>query len=210
MRRRAGALVTLAMLGLGTLLAVDFRERTTPSPLPQGPVTAAIVFTGGAERVEDGLALWRGGAVAQLFITGVNSHAGLHAHRFAARFALSQAEQAALQEGRITLADTAHDTIENALESRCWQDHAHPGGLDAVVLITAPGHMPRASVALERMLGNVTVLRQPTSADQRSGHQRWSREFPRYLVTRALMALPERWLWARSDLWCDRGVTRIR
>ena len=210
MRRRAAALVTLAALGLGAGLAVDFRTRTTPTPLPAGPVTAAIVFTGGAERVEDGLALWRGGVVAQLFVTGANSRAGMHDHRFAARFALSQAEQVALQDGRITLASAAHDTLENALESRCWQAHAHPGGLDAVVLITAPGHMPRASVALERMLGDVTVLRQPTSADQRSGHQRWSREFPRYLATRALMALPEDWLWARTDLWCDKGVTRIR
>lgn len=208
--RRGVAIAAVVALVFAVFLAVDFHRRTMSTTWPDDTVAAAIVFTGGAERVEDGLTLWRGEQVALLFVTGANSRAGMHADRFADRFALSEAERAALQEGRITLAPAADDTIENALESRCWQSHAHPGGLDRVVLITAPGHMPRASVALERMLPGTVVLRQTTRADQRTGRHRWLHEFPRYFATRLLALLPERWLWVRADMWCDKGVVRHR
>jgi hypothetical protein len=133
---------------LMVMLGVDFLRRATPLGTPLSGREVAVVFTGQFNRVELGLLHMEHREVSMLFISGVNSGAGIQPDGFAAQFGLSVTLQAAVTDGRIILASDASTTLENAIETACWlemQDEDRP-----VVLITNRFHMPRASLALER------------------------------------------------------------
>lgn len=126
----------------------------------------AVVFTGQFERIHFALGLFEEGRIDRLFISGVNSGAGLDPKRFDRQFGLSEALRAARAEGRIVLASEANTTLENAAETACWLRMSPE--VDTVALITSHRHMPRASLALERALSaNLSVHRM--ASDRGSG-----------------------------------------
>lgn len=139
------------------MLFLDFIDRsdvgTTPDALPR----TAIVFTGQYDRIHVGIDLLTAGRVDQLFITGVNSPAGLDVSRFVTQFGLSPGQATWLETGKIILAEEANSTFENAWETECWLRVQKD--IDAVALITERRHMPRASVALRNTIWPIRVVR---------------------------------------------------
>lgn len=139
------------------MLLMDFMVRsdvdTTPSAIPR----TAIVFTGQYDRIHVGIDLLTAGRVDQLFITGVNRPAGLDVARFVTQFNLSPEQVIWLETGKITLAEEANSTFENAWETECWLRGQED--VDAVALITERRHMPRASVALRNTIWPIRIVR---------------------------------------------------
>jgi uncharacterized SAM-binding protein YcdF (DUF218 family) len=148
---------TACLAFLALLLSADFLRRSVPAALPESLPDTAIVFTGQFDRVEAGLALLEREQVGMLFISGVNSGAGIRPEGFAEQFALAPALREALAQGRIILASDADTTLENAIETACWL--AQQRQIRTVVLVTHRYHMPRASLALERaMPWQITIV----------------------------------------------------
>ena len=116
-----------------------------------------MVFTGQFDRVFAGLKLLREGRVERLFISGVNPGAGIQKERFATQFSLDADLRQALASGRLALGEQAQNTLENGAETACWRQERSLSG--PLLLITSCLHMPRASLALERSLPEVTVVR---------------------------------------------------
>ncbi len=147
------ALICIAFFGVLADFALRSRPNIENSPLPN----TAIVFTGQFDRIERGLELLAAEEVQQLFISGVNPKAGLTMRGFADQFSLTADPSAWLETGKITLAPDAHTTLENALETACWLED-NPS-VQTIMLITSQRHMARASLALERAIGPVRVVR---------------------------------------------------
>jgi uncharacterized SAM-binding protein YcdF (DUF218 family) len=143
--------VAISLITVGMTIRTDYLRRALIPTEIAMPATA-IVFTGQFDRVNTGLALLENGAVSTLFISGANAGAGILADEFAAQFNLTVTQRVALAGGRIVLASGAENTIANALETRCWLVKRERSQ-DDVVLITSSGHLPRATLALERALG---------------------------------------------------------
>ena len=163
-----GGLVLVVGLTLSGLYR-GFQTRLVPQEglMPRN----AVVFTGQFERIHFALRLFEEGRIERLFISGVNSGAGLAPARFDRQFGLSEALRAARAEGRIVLAGAANTTLENAVEAACWL--SLPAQIDAVTLITSYRHMPRASLALERALpASLPVHRMISDRDSGAGSAR--------------------------------------
>lgn len=196
------ALIPLAMLP-------DFLLRLTPDPRAIPAPATGVVFTGQFERIETGLSLLSQGRISGVFISGVNSDAGTSRGRFPAQFQLDDSQRAALSAGQIVLGTRAESTLENALETVCWLQRQPPRqeGADTLVLITARGHMPRASRALEAMLplandgAHGLVLRLASGPDL-SPQRLWGHEFPRHVLLRLILLLPEPLLRRLTGLDC--------
>lgn len=154
-----GALLLLMALAVG-----DFARRTQSTFVPSAVPLPGVVFTGQFSRVHAGLALLESGYVAPLLISGTNPGAGISVAGFADQFQLSPALRTALAAGTLVLGPSANKTVENAREARQWLS-ALPAG-QPVVLITSRFHMPRASLALEQVLGDRPVLRHAVAEDE--------------------------------------------
>jgi len=146
-------LFVAAFIGVG----VDFAWRSRVIDHSDGLPSTAVVFTGQFDRIERGLDLLAAGQVQRLFISGVNPKAGLTVSGFAGQFGLTADQRIWLETGQITLAPDAHTTLENALETACWL--AGQPDVQSLALITSQRHMARASLALERAVGSVRVIR---------------------------------------------------
>jgi len=181
-------------------LLPGFLHRLNPDPNPTPEAAIGVVFTGQFARIETGLSLLSQGRVSQLFISGVNSDAGTSTGRFPAQFRLDDNQIAALNRGQIALGTRAESTLQNALETACWL-RAQDGM--TLVLITARGHMPRASRALEALLPATSrpVSRLTAGPDQ-SLQRLWLHEFPRYVLMRMILLLPEGLLRRVTGLEC--------
>ena len=181
------SLFVVAFMGI----VVDFALRSRVIDHTDQLPSTAVVFTGQFDRIERGLELLAAGEVKHLFISGVNPKAGLTVRGFADQFSLTSDQRVWLETDKITLAPDAHSTLENALETACWLDH-HPDVL-AVALITSQQHMARASVALERAIGPVRIIR--VASDPVDAHLTpWNnlREARKFVATWALTLLPRR------------------
>lgn len=194
MRMIAALLVVLAIIALvASLLLADFTSRSAmPDPNADLPRTA-IVFTGQFDRIERALDMLTAGHFDRLFISGVNQGAGLGVDRFAEQFELTTRQANWIASGRIVLAPDANSTLENARETACWlQRRPH---LTAVTLISSQTHMARASLALQRAIMPVRVIRLPSDpSDQAPGVRAQLPEFRKFLTTWAMTLLP-------STLW---------
>lgn len=164
MMRLAWALVLIA--GLGLVTVVDFALRTRSTFSPSANLLPGVVFTGQFNRVHAGLALLDRGDISTLLISGTNPPAGIPIAGFGQQFQLSQKLQAALADGTLVLAPGAHNTFENAAETRRWLATLQIDG--PVVLITSRFHLPRASLALEQALAGRVVMRVSVPEDSTS------------------------------------------
>lgn len=149
-------LVSLASIPI-IATAIDFVRRMESSVVGSQLPRNAVVFTGQFDRIHAGLALLRERRIERLFISGVNSGAGIRIEQFANEFRLDAELRLALSAGRLELGPKAQTTEQNAVETACWF-RAH-GLFGPILLITSSSHMPRASLALERALPAVPALR---------------------------------------------------
>jgi uncharacterized SAM-binding protein YcdF (DUF218 family) len=158
MARLLGLVLLFCVIAIGLFAAtgLGFYFRTMPSRAKYFP-TNAVVFTGQFDRVFAGLDLLRQGRVENLFISGVNIGAGIPKERFPTQFALDANLRGALASGRLALGEWAENTFENAAETASWYEERGLSG--PVLLITSCLHMPRASLALERAMPKVSVVR---------------------------------------------------
>lgn len=181
----------IKVLGLAILIpvlllafaAADFAWRMRSTFDPAEEPGLAVVFTGQFARTHAGLDLLEAGKVQRLLISGVNPRAGMNVGTFSNQFNLSKMLNSALDDGRLSLGEQADNTLENALETRCWV--AHMPASKPVVLITSSWHLPRASIALERALIRHKVERYGVS-DGLPSRDFILDEFTKYLAMRVI------------------------
>jgi uncharacterized SAM-binding protein YcdF (DUF218 family) len=179
-------LLVASVTGFIALTALDFAQRITAS-VPGGDAMpeTAVVFTGQFHRIHAGLALLREGRVERLFVSGVNPSAGIRIDGFADQFSLHAYLPQALDTGQLALGPLARNTSQNAAESACW---VRARGLSGpILLITSRRHMPRASLALERALPGVAVIRMSIDEVATPDATSLVTEFAKYIITYAAM-----------------------
>lgn len=185
----------LSMVGLVALfllfLLFDFIARTDTDPRAAQPPRTVVVFTGSYDRIHLGLDMIATNAADELLISGANRTSGLIPEKFPMLFDPTPEQAQWVESGRITLAADAHSTFANALETACWLK-ARPQ-VTSVTLITQRSHMARASLALERAVGSVQVVR--LVADPQEPYERYMidlDEFTKFVITWFATLLPDR------------------
>lgn len=114
-----------------------------PQPLDQRTTDAIVVLTGGAGRIDRGLALMQAGAAKRMLISGVDH--SVKPQELAARYHAPEK----LFDCCITLGREAIDTRSNAIETAHWLERR---GYATVRLITTDWHMRRAAYELRLAL----------------------------------------------------------
>ena len=151
------SLYTLAMVGIITLTlwafgyilfsALVFSLNTS---LPPERADAAIILTGGSQRIGSGLTLLERGTVPKIFISGVHPDATLPE-------VLAQQNMPVPKNlhSHIILGQEAVDTISNASEAGTWMNKE---GIKTAILVTATYHMPRALYEFRRTAPDVKII----------------------------------------------------
>lgn len=178
-----GALVAFAALLVGgfVLFANDV-ARARPPASPQAD--AAVVLTGGPQRIDDAASLLERGAAGRLLISGVYEHTSGDA--LAERTpALRRFLECCVDIGR-----DARDTRGNAAETRDW---VLANRFSSLIVVTAAYHMPRSLAEIAAALPGVELIPYPVNPDARE-FSRWGRdpqilrillvEYIKYLVVR--------------------------
>lgn len=145
--------------------------------LPKNPAKnehadAIVVLTGGAGRLEKGLALLERGAAKRMLISGVNPVV-----KSDELSALTGTEQA-LFNCCVDLGKAALNTEGNALETAEWTAE---NNIDTLILVTADYHMPRTLILFEAAMPDVMIIAHPVSGE-------WpllflAKEYSKYIVT---------------------------
>ncbi len=186
------------------LLLLDFISRSDASDHGGELPRTAIVFTGQYDRIDLGLELLASDRIDRLLISGANRTSGLIDVRFPGLFDPTSEHYMWIETGRIILTPDAHSTFENAVEAACWLETQ--SGPDAVTLITSQRHMARASLALQRAIGPVSVVR--AISDPSENYDKYQidmMEFSRFAATWAVTLLP-RALWPSNEMTiCSEG-----
>lgn len=174
MARRIVLLLLIAwILGFGLFVA-SFK-----TPLEGGSSDAIVVPTGGAGRIDRGIAILQRKAARRMLITGVDPE--VKPAELAAEYKVT----VRLFRCCIDLGHEAVDTRSNADETAQW---VSTHGYRSVRLVTSSWHMPRAALELRHALGpKVTVIEDPVPA-----HPELTllfAEYNKYLLRRAALAL---------------------
>lgn len=152
---------------LQLFLAIDFNHRFNSPTKTVNPPKLVVVFSGQYNRIEYARDLFEAGKVDRLFISGVNGPAGLDPKTLAKKFKFSPEMLASLNSELIAYGEDANNTLENAIETRCWMDK-QPDRPREILLITTDRHMPRASLLLERSLGPSVKVHRAVTIDELS------------------------------------------
>ena len=143
-RRLLAALVIVWLLGFAWFAAA------LPQPAPASEKTDVIVVaTGGAGRIERGLAMLRAHAAGELFVSGVDR--AVRPREFVVQYKVAQAEMACC----VVLGYAALDTRGNALETADWVNKGH---FRSLRLVTSDWHMRRSAGELEQVLPHVRLV----------------------------------------------------
>ncbi len=145
LRRRILSLILLAWA-----LGFAWFALLLPQPAGAGRADAVVVLTGGAGRVERGLAVLDKHWAPQLFVSGVDKQVKLN--EFAVQFHVSPAQMGCC----VRLGYSAVDTVSNARETADWiRTHE----LHTIRLVTSDWHMRRAAFELRRVAPpGVTII----------------------------------------------------
>ena len=155
-RRWLPPLLILVLLILVWTGGLVWFVRHVGRPLPSNPPTRGIVaLTGGAGRVEAALRLLVDHSDSVLLISGIGG--GTELDTLATRAGIDAAAVA----DRVTLGRTATSTRGNAAEARVW---AAEHRIEAITIVTASFHMPRAWVEFGRALPGVTLAAHASDA----------------------------------------------
>jgi len=138
------------------------------------PTDAIVVPTGGAGRIDRGIALLQAHAAKRMLVTGVDRD--VRPIELAIEYRVSPR----LFECCIDLGREAVDTRSNGEETARWVA-AH--GYRSIRLVTSSWHMPRARMELGHALGSdVTIVSDPVQSE--AGLGMLFREYNKYLVRR--------------------------
>ena len=136
------------ILALGWCLGFAAFMLLLPRPLEGNTTEAIVVPTGGAGRIERGVAILRRGEARRMLVTGVG--AGVRPVDLARGYRIPSALMR-----RIDLGPEAVDTRSNAEETAAWvREH----GYGSVRLVTSDWHVPRARMELAAALGPRVVI----------------------------------------------------
>lgn len=138
-------MLLLVAYGLGF---VWFLRQTAEAPDLPARVDAIVVLTGGPERIESGMRLLLAGHAAQLLISGLGGGATLP------DLARRAGVDVGLLGARVTLGRKATTTRTNASETAQFV-RAH--AVQALIVVTAGYHMPRALLELGRALPGIAL-----------------------------------------------------
>ena len=145
-----------------------------PQPLDGRPTDAIVVLTGGAGRIDRGLALLQEGAAKRMLISGVDR--SVRPAELAAQYDAPERLFACC----ITLGREAIDTRSNAIETAHWLERRD---FETVRLITTDWHMRRAALELRQALpGRVTIVYD--AVPSRPSLTMLMREYNKYLLRR--------------------------
>ncbi len=173
-----------SLLLLGWILGFAWFGGVLPQPLDGRPTDAIVVLTGGAGRIDRGLALLHDKAAKRMLISGVDR--SVRPVELAAQYQAS----VALFDCCITLGREAIDTRSNALETARWlARRGNPSKHPIIVrLITSDWHMRRAALELRQALpGGVDLVYD--AVPSRPSLSMLFREYNKYLARRAAALL---------------------
>ena len=137
-RRAVSAILLLYVLGYA-LFAVML-----PRPAHERPTDAIVVLTGGAKRIERGLALMEKRLARRMLVSGVART--VRPEELAAQYRADEA----LFRCCVDLGRESVDTRSNAEEVARWMER---NKFRTMRLVTTDWHMPRARFELSRRLG---------------------------------------------------------
>lgn len=145
-----------------------------PQPLDGRKTDAIVVLTGGAGRIDRGLALLEAGASGRMLISGVDR--SVRPVELAAQYHARESLFACC----ITLGREAIDTRSNAIETARWLERRD---YKTVRLITTDWHMRRSALELRQALpGRVTIVYD--AVPSRPSLTMLAREYNKYLLRR--------------------------
>lgn len=146
-----------------------------PQPLDGRRTDAIVVLTGGAGRIDRGIALLQGGAAKRMLISGVDR--SVRPVELAAEYKTPET----LLSCCITLGREAIDTRSNGLETARWLERRD---YKTVRLITTDWHMRRAALELRQAMpdGKVTIVYD--AVPSRPSLTILAREYNKYLLRR--------------------------
>ena len=133
----------LAVSMLGWMLGFIWFAVLLPQPLDSRPTDAIVVLTGGAGRIDRGIALLAADTAKRMLISGVDR--SVRPGELAAEYDTPEALFACC----ITLGREAIDTRSNAIETARWLERRD---YKTVRLITTDWHMRRAALELRQAL----------------------------------------------------------
>ena len=133
----------LAVCLLGWMLGFIWLAVLLPQPLDSRPTDAIVVLTGGAGRIDRGIALLEAKTAKRMLISGVDR--SVRPGELAAEYDTPEALFACC----ITLGREAIDTRSNAIETARWLERRD---YKTVRLITTDWHMRRAALELRQAL----------------------------------------------------------
>ena len=128
---------------LGWMLGFIWFAVLLPQPLDSRPTDAIVVLTGGAGRIDRGIALLEAKTAKRMLISGVDR--SVRPGELAAEYDTPEALFACC----ITLGREAIDTRSNAIETARWLERRD---YKTVRLITTDWHMRRAALELRQAL----------------------------------------------------------
>ncbi|KFL48741.1 hypothetical protein IL54_4472 [Sphingobium sp. ba1] len=131
----------LAVSMLGWMLGFIWFAVLLPQPLDSRPTDAIVVLTGGAGRIDRGIALLQADTAKRMLISGVDR--SVRPGELAAEYDTPEALFACC----ITLGREAIDTRSNAIETARWLERRD---YKTVRLITTDWHMRRAALELRQ------------------------------------------------------------
>ncbi|MGR6330675.1 YdcF family protein [Sphingomonas sp. XXL09] len=140
---------TLGLIALGWCLGFAAFMLLLPRPLVGNTTDAIVVPTGGAGRIDRGIALLQAHQARRMLVTGVAP--GVRPIDLAREYKTP----AALFDCCIDLGADAVDTRSNAEETAAWV-RAH--GYRTVRLVSSDWHVPRARMELAAVLGPKVLI----------------------------------------------------
>lgn len=174
-------LITLLIVTIGLPLTIwgggfiIFSGAVFLMQAPEEPevTDAAIVLTGGTNRINKGLDLLANKKTTNLLVSGVHKDVEIK------DLMELWGEKEDVPPCCITLGREAENTIGNAVEAKKWVDHL---GAKTVTLITSNYHMPRALLEFHHELPDIKVIPypvRPTGFDPEK-ESFWKLEFIEY------------------------------
>lgn len=165
----------LALSLLGWMLGFVWFAIFLPQPLDGRRTDAIVVLTGGAGRIDRGIALLEDKAAKRMLISGVDR--AVRPSELAVEYKTPES----LFTCCITLGREAIDTRSNAIETARWLERRD---YKTVRLITTDWHMRRAALELRQTLpGAVAIFYD--AVPSRPSLTMLAREYNKYLLRRA-------------------------
>ena len=169
----------------------QFDAVSPPSDAAVRRAAAAVVFTGDFARVDEALKLLAAGRVRKVYISGVNSGAGLAKQKFVTQFSRRNPEIAHLDKlvaCCVEMGEAAESTIQNALETQCWLTQRSIEG--PILLVTSRMHMARARALLSRTASDREIIPFPVADDASLPNSARSEEYGKFVQTLMLVRVP--------------------